>query len=84
MFIDFAKHFLNCTWPFVKVLQLVNCDLKPAVGYVYQAMFRANKHIQNKLQQEEWKYKTTCDIIDQCQKLQACSYTSLYMQPQFS
>lgn len=47
----------------MKVLQLVDDNLKHVIGYVYEAMNQRKKKIQNDLDKQEKKY-TRC-IINQ-------------------
>jgi len=71
---------LNCVWPLVKVLRLVDGDLKPTMGYVYEAMDRAKEQIQKNFDGKESSYKKIWEIIDEGWELQlhrplhACGY----------
>lgn len=47
---------MKCVWPLVKVLRLVDGDLKPIMGYVYEAIDRAKEQIQNNFNKHEKRY----------------------------
>ncbi|KAA8546963.1 hypothetical protein F0562_003392 [Nyssa sinensis] len=58
------KYCLKCVLPLVKVLRLVDGDVKPAMGYIYEAMDKANEQIEKNFHGVKKHYKPMWDIID--------------------
>lgn len=50
--------------PLVRVLRLIDGDKKPAMGYIYEAMDKANETIEKSFNKVETKYKDVFSIID--------------------
>lgn len=69
------KHCVNGARPLVKVLQLIDNDLKPDIT-VYEAMGWAKKQTQNNSNKKKSMYKRAWDIIDAA----SCFCTDLHMQ----
>ncbi|XP_052187762.1 uncharacterized protein LOC127798293 [Diospyros lotus] len=58
------KYCLKCVSPLVKVLRLVDGDVKPAMGYIYEAMDRAKEKIAQNFNHQKIKYERIWNIID--------------------
>ncbi|KAL6545254.1 hypothetical protein OROGR_009128 [Orobanche gracilis] len=77
---------LKVAGPLIKVLRLVDGEKKPPVGYIYEAMDRAKETIARAFDDDEHKYKTFFEIIDNRwdvqlhQPLHAAAY---YLNPEF-
>ncbi|XP_074375325.1 uncharacterized protein LOC141717112 [Apium graveolens] len=77
---------LNVVGPLVQVLRLVDEEKKPAMGYIYEAMDRANEAITKSFKKVEKKYSHIYEIIDERwnvqlhQPLHAAGY---YLNPEF-
>ena len=65
-----VKYCLKCVWPLVKVLRLVDGDVKPAMGYIYEAIDRAKEQIRDNFNGKESNYQMVWEIIDQRWELQ--------------
>lgn len=50
--------------PLVKVLRLVDGDVKPAMGFVYGEVKKAKEQIKEALKHKEERYKPILDIVD--------------------
>ena len=50
--------------PLVKVLRLVDGDVRPAMGFVYGELKKAKDEIKEALNHKEEKYKPILDIVD--------------------
>ncbi|KAL6584924.1 hypothetical protein OROMI_004213 [Orobanche minor] len=59
-----VQYCLSCATPLCKVLRLVDGDVKPAMGYLYEAMDRAKEQIAKKFNNNTRRYKKIWDIID--------------------
>ncbi|XP_058093614.1 uncharacterized protein LOC131239769 [Magnolia sinica] len=55
---------LKSSEPLLTVLRLVDGDEKPAMGYIYDAMERANNKIMNHFNYRDCDYRPILDIID--------------------
>ena len=55
---------LKCVSPLVKVLRLVDGDVKPAMGYVCEAVDRAKEQIAKNFNDQKTKYECIWTIID--------------------
>jgi Protein of unknown function (DUF 659) len=64
------KYCLKASEPLVKVLKLVDGDVKPAMGYIYEAMDRAKEEIAANFNNKISSYKKIWEIIDQRWSLQ--------------
>ena len=64
------KYCLKCVLPLVKVLRLVDGDVKPAIGYIYESMNKAKKQIQNNFRGVKKNYQPIWDIVDKRWELQ--------------
>lgn len=58
------RYCLNCLSLLVKVLKLVDGDLKLTMRYIYEAMNRANEQIAKNFNHVESIYKKVWEIID--------------------
>ena len=56
---------LKVSGPIVCVLQLVDGEKRPAMGYIYKAMDRAKEAIEKSFNGREERYKEIFEIIDQ-------------------
>jgi Protein of unknown function (DUF 659) len=59
-----VKYCLTATAPLVKVLKLVDGDVKPAMGYIYEAMDRAKEEIAKSFDNKLNRYEKIWNIID--------------------
>lgn len=59
-----VKYCLSCVVPIFKVLRLVDGDLKPAMGYIYEAMDRAKEQIKENFNDVESRYQPIWSKID--------------------
>ena len=58
------KYCLKCVLPLVKVLRLVDGDMKPAMGYIYEAMDKAKEQIQKNFRNVKKHYEPIWTIVD--------------------
>lgn len=58
------KYCLSCVIPIYKVLRLMDGDVKPAMGYIYEAIDRAKQQIKENFHNVETRYKPIWDKID--------------------
>jgi hypothetical protein len=58
------KFCLKSVLPLVKVLKLVDGDVKPAMGYIYEAMDRAKEQIERNFEYVKMRYEDVWTIID--------------------
>ncbi|KAL7608742.1 hypothetical protein Lser_V15G11849 [Lactuca serriola] len=58
------KYCLSCVVPIFKVLRLMDGDVKPTMGYIYEAMDRAKEQIKVNFHGVESRYKPIWDKID--------------------
>jgi Protein of unknown function (DUF 659) len=65
-----VKYCLTATTPLVKVLKLVDGDVKPTMRYIYEAMDHAKEKITSSFGNKLKWYENIWDIIDQMWKLQ--------------
>ena len=63
-FWNHVVYILKVMGPLVKVLQLVDNERKPAMGYIYEAMDRCKETIKKSFNEDEDKYKEIFSIID--------------------
>ena len=63
-FWNHVVYILKVMGPLVKVLQLVDNERKPAMGYIYKAMDRCKEAIKKSFNENEDKYKEIFSIID--------------------
>lgn len=81
-----VRYVLRLTSPIVKVLRMVDGDVKPAMGYIYEAMDRAKEAIASGLNHASQKYKKVFEIIDQrwdCQLHQPLHAAGYFLNPEF-
>lgn len=80
------KYCLKCVIPIYKVLRLVDGDLKPASGYIYEAMDRAKEQIKENLNGKESRYRQIWDLVDERWNLQLhrpLHAAAFYLNPRF-
>ena len=58
------KYCLSCVVPIYKILRLMDGDVKPAMGYIYEAMDRAKEQIKENFNGLETRYKPIWKKID--------------------
>ena len=63
-FWNHVVYILKVMGPLVKVLQLVDNERKPAMGYIYKAMDRCKETIKKSFNEDVDKYKEIFSIID--------------------
>ena len=63
-FWNHVVYILKVMHSLVKVLQLVDNERKPAMGYIYKAMDRCKETIKKSFNEDEDKYKEIFSIID--------------------
>uniref|UniRef100_A0A2N9IKD5 BED-type domain-containing protein n=1 Tax=Fagus sylvatica TaxID=28930 RepID=A0A2N9IKD5_FAGSY len=59
-----CHHIVKITEPLVRVLRLVDGDEKPAMGYLYEAMDRANEEIKVRMKHKVSLYGPYVQVID--------------------
>ena len=64
------KFCLKCVIHLVKVLRLVDGDIKPAMGYIYEAMDRAKEQIWKNFNDVQRRYRPILRIIETRWELQ--------------
>ncbi|KAH6778511.1 hAT dimerization domain-containing protein / transposase-like protein [Perilla frutescens var. frutescens] len=79
-----VAYALKLVGPLVKVLQMVDGDKKPAMGYMYEAMDRAKETIAKSFKMKEDEYKEAFKIIDhrwECQLHRPLHATGYFLNP---
>lgn len=72
--------------PLVRVLRLVDGEMKPAMGYIYEAMDRAKEAIAKAFNNDRTKYREVYDIIDKrwdVQLHQPLHAAGFFLNPEF-
>ena len=52
--------------PLIHLLRICDSDEKPALGYVYEGMYRARKGVKELFKGKKRSYKPYTDIINNC------------------
>ena len=85
-FWNHVVYILKVMGPLVKVLQLVDNERKPAMGYIYEAMDRCKETIKKSFNENEDKYKEIFSIIGkrwECQLHHPLQATSCFLNLEF-
>lgn len=91
-FWSFCEQTLRVSKPLVSILQLMDCEQRPYVGYIYDAMEKAKKSIIAAFDNKEPDFMPYLNVIDQWQEdfhspLHAAAYflnPSVFYSPSFS